>query len=366
MIPMIGWTWDECVDAIGELGALAGCEQQPDFHGEGDVATHTRMVLAALESDPAFAALEDQLRTECFLAALLHDVAKPACTRVEDGRITARGHARVGAIEARRILWQLGVEPVARERVCTLIHYHLHPFWALERTDADRHARAVSVRASCRQLEVLARADGCGRIAATSGDLVEAVGMYGQWCGELGIAEGAFPFGNDTARVEYFRREDRDPYWTPPEADDFTVTVMTGLPGAGKDTWVAAHRADQPVVSLDELRQTMNISPTAPQGPVVNEARERAKVLLRSGTDFTWNATNIAADHRGRVVSLCLDYGARVHIVAVEASPDQIAHRNRTRSAPVPPAAIAKMLRRWDAPNACEAHDVTFIDSESS
>ena len=145
MIPMIGWTWDECVDAIGELGALAGCEQQPDFHGEGDVATHTRMVLAALESDPAFAALEDQLRTECFLAALLHDVAKPACTRVEDGRITARGHARVGAIEARRILWQLGVEPVARERVCTLIHYHLHPFWALERTDADRHARAVSL-----------------------------------------------------------------------------------------------------------------------------------------------------------------------------------------------------------------------------
>ena len=98
------------------------------------MATHTRMVLEALLSDPAWAALAEQRRSALFWAAVLHDVGKPATTRTEeDGRVTARGHSRLGAQMARRIFWEAGAPFAWREAVCAVILRHQAPFWLIER-----------------------------------------------------------------------------------------------------------------------------------------------------------------------------------------------------------------------------------------
>ncbi|MBK8090930.1 MAG: CCA tRNA nucleotidyltransferase [Verrucomicrobiaceae bacterium] len=75
---------------LPEILILQGCEQPPQFHPEGDVFVHTRMMLGLL---PAKVSLP------LVMSVLLHDIAKPATqTRDADtGRIRFNGHDKLGA-----------------------------------------------------------------------------------------------------------------------------------------------------------------------------------------------------------------------------------------------------------------------------
>ena len=79
------------------LRPLGDTPQEPRWHGEGDVLTHTRLVLEALEAAPEFWALDVERRAALWLAALLHDVGKAACTRLEGGAWTSPHHGQAGA-----------------------------------------------------------------------------------------------------------------------------------------------------------------------------------------------------------------------------------------------------------------------------
>src|SRR5947209_7885476 len=110
--------WDEMDREYPFVRALAGCPQDPVHHAEGDVWIHTRMVCQALAGLPAWRELPHQEREIVFAAALLHDVAKPECTRTEPGgRISSRGHSRRGAILARQLLWRMDTPFALREQV---------------------------------------------------------------------------------------------------------------------------------------------------------------------------------------------------------------------------------------------------------
>ena len=85
--------WDEITDLYPWIREMRGCPQDPRYHAEGDVWIHVRLVCEALTGLSGWQALSRQKRECVFWGALLHDVAKPVCTRQEpDGRITSRGH----------------------------------------------------------------------------------------------------------------------------------------------------------------------------------------------------------------------------------------------------------------------------------
>lgn len=81
--------WAACCDAIGALRALDATPQDPVHHAEGDVGTHTRWVLECLREDDYFQQAAPDRQWVMFMAALLHDIAKPATTVVDEatGRI---------------------------------------------------------------------------------------------------------------------------------------------------------------------------------------------------------------------------------------------------------------------------------------
>ena len=93
---------------------------------------------------------------------------------------------------------------------------------------------------------------------------------------------------------------------------------------------------------------------------VVQAAREEARVLLRSGDDFVWNATNLSREIRGQIVDLLTAYDARIKIVYVEASHDVLFAQNGRRNAVVPVTAIERMMDRWEVPDRTEAHQVEW------
>ncbi len=99
---------------LPEVKAMQGVQQPPEFHPEGDVWTHTLLMLEAMrEPSPPLA-----------WGVLLHDVAKPPTFRKAE-RIRFDGHAELGAKMAVAILHRLHHSNETSERVRSLVAQHL-------------------------------------------------------------------------------------------------------------------------------------------------------------------------------------------------------------------------------------------------
>ncbi|MCE7004084.1 AAA family ATPase [Kibdelosporangium philippinense] len=356
--------WPSIRDAFWWIRRMTGVPQDAVHHAEGDVETHTRMACEALVSLPEWQALPRPSQVRMFATVLLHDVAKPDCTQHVEGRITAHGHSRRGDLLVRRILWELGASASWREHVAALVRHHQVPFWALERPDIEQIAFRVSLLASNADLAMLATADILGRICTDVDQVVENIALYREYCAELSCLDGPRVFPSDHARFMYFRTPGRDPNYAAYDDTRMTVTVMSGLPGVGKDTWISSHRPDLPVISLDTLRAELRVKPTDNQRPVISAAQEQARRYLRAGESFVWNGTNVSRQIRQQSIGLAAAYKARVEVVALEAPLAVITSRNAARPEPVPAAVIDRLANKWEAPDPTEGHSVQWLSTE--
>lgn len=354
--------WDALDARFDWVRAMRGTAQDPIHHAEGDVWIHTKMVCEAMASLAAFRALPESQRRIAFAGALLHDVAKPVRTQVgEDGRVTSKGHSTHGALLARRILWQLGVAFGDREQICALVRHHQEPFWLVEREDPLRLVAQSSQRVSCELLAILAEADARGRRCADQAKILDAIALYRAYAEEQGCLSTPYAFPSAHARFLYLGGRQASALHAPHEKFRAEVTLMSGFPGAGKDRWIAEHGKGLPVVSLDRVRDELDVDPEDEQGTVVSAAREEARAHLRAGRSFVWNATNLSRRIRGQCIRLFADYDAKIRIVYVEV-PEPVLHaQNRARSKPVPAKVLDALLDRWEVPDPGEAHDVEYV-----
>lgn len=101
-------------DILPEVTAMKGVAQPPEYHPEGDVWTHTLMLLEQMDHPTATLAL----------GALLHDVGKPATFQVAD-RIRFNGHVEEGVRIAHTILHRLRFSRDEMEQVEALVANHM-------------------------------------------------------------------------------------------------------------------------------------------------------------------------------------------------------------------------------------------------
>ena len=150
-----------------ELRALVGCRQDPEWHPEGDVWVHTLMVV-----DEARARIDDldpPQRLTLMLAALCHDLGKPATTEFIDGRIRSRGHEEAGVPPTRAFLDRLDVHTLAgydvRCQVLGLVAHHLKPgMWRrAPQPVGDGAFRRLARKVDLELLALLSAADCLGR-----------------------------------------------------------------------------------------------------------------------------------------------------------------------------------------------------------
>lgn len=338
--------------------------QDERHHAEGNVAIHTQMVLAALKALPGFAALAPAAQEVLWAAALLHDVEKYSTTVLEpDGSITSKGHARKGETRARQILYRDITTPFEiREQIAKLVRYHGLPLWIFEKPDPQRALILASMEVNTQWLALLARADALGRICEDQAELLYRIDCFEELCRENNCWGAAYPFATDTAKMHYLQREEVSPEYVPFEKPQVSVVLMSGLPGAGKDTYVQRHYKQWPVISLDDIRVSMKIKPTdkSGNGQVIQAAKEMAKGYLRQQKDFVWNATNITRQMREQLIGLFLTYQARVTIVYIEVPCQELLQQNRSREAIVPAAAMERLIQKLEVPTLTEAHEVVY------
>lgn len=152
--------WPECA-------ALVGCEQEPEWHPEGDVWTHTLQVV-----DEARARIDDLPRPQrvaLMLGAVAHDFGKPSTTAFADGRIRSLGHEEAGVAPAARFLDALNVHTMdgydVRAQVLGLVAHHLKPgAWRKSQDGVgDGAFRRLAQKVDLELLARLAEADCRGR-----------------------------------------------------------------------------------------------------------------------------------------------------------------------------------------------------------
>ncbi|MEW6737041.1 MAG: AAA family ATPase [Acidobacteriota bacterium] len=358
--------WEAIESCFDWIRSMRDCQQDPHYHGEGDVLTHTRMVCEALIELPQWRQLSPTIRSILFAAALLHDVAKPAYTYTDiEGRTSSRGHVRNGARMARQILWQMPVTNNTvpfhyREMIVALVRYSALPFFLFEKPDAQRAVILASQIVRCDWLALLEEADALGRKCEDKQELLDKIELFREFCKENRCFDGPRQFASPHSRFIYFRKDDCDPDYLAFDDTCFEVVLMSGLPGAGKDSWIKSHLQGWPTISLDDIRIEMEIPAHKNQGAVASVAKQRARQYLRTADAFVWNATNITRTMRKQLIDLFTAYKARVRIVYLECPFAQLFTRNRARANPVPVSVINRLISKLDIPDITEAHEIEW------
>lgn len=164
----LAWDIEVVHRLLPELVPLASCPQDPEWHPEGDVWTHTLMVVdqarmrvTDLDRGPAVAVM---------MAALCHDIAKPETTAVIDGRIRSPGHEPAGVEPTTRLLDRLNLHSLdgfdVRAAVLGMVAHHLKPaaFHKAPTPVSDGAFRRLAQKVNLELLVRLAHADCNGRL----------------------------------------------------------------------------------------------------------------------------------------------------------------------------------------------------------
>lgn len=346
---------------------MAVCEQDAQWHSEGDVWTHTKMVCEQLLKLQQWPMLSDHQQVVLIFTALFHDVAKPLTTQIDPdtGRVTSPMHAIKGEHVARSVLRDLDCDLQTREEIARMVRNHGRPAFLTKREDPIHEVVRLSWLVKNELLYLFALADTRGRDTDSMSRPEESLEYWRLLAEEHDCYRQSYSFANDHARFLFLRQRDPDLSYVPYEEYSCDVTMMSGLPGSGKDTWLANHHGeDFPIVSLDEIRSELDVDPTDNQGKVVQLAQERCRELLRKKTSFAFNATNILKQTRQRWVGLFNDYRARLNVVYVEPPFKRLLAQNKQRRVPVPERVIRKLAAKIEPPTWAEGHNVTLSDGD--
>ena len=359
-----GIDWDDLMRDFPILYDMQLVMQSPFYHKEGDVLAHTKMTLDALMEDPYWQEREEPYRSALFLGALFHDVGKIKSTDEEEGKITSKGHSAKGARMIRMILSEFddrgyNVPFKMREYVSNLALLHMLPVYFMEKKDCLRSVCASSWTCCNADLAALARADTNGRITeGNSDEALQIIGLFEEFCKEELCFDSPRPFSTEHSRFRYFFEGKGHPTIHLHPKYRGTVHLMSGLPGAGKDTHIADRLSNIPSVGLDNLREEFGITPLDDQGEICQEAKERCRQHMRAGCNFVFNATNFLKQTRGRWIRLFNEYDYRIIIHYIEPMFSILMEQNSNRKKRVPEGIVIDMYKKLEPPTPLECHEL--------
>ena len=151
-----------------ELEAIIAVPQNPKWHPEGDVWTHTMMALDVMAGESGMRheelGMKENQKLMFLFAILCHDLGKAATTTIEaDGRIRSIGHEHAGVALTKSFLYRLTQEHHFIESILPLVEHHLKPSQFYAQGAKSSAIRRLATKVNIEELVLLAKADFLGR-----------------------------------------------------------------------------------------------------------------------------------------------------------------------------------------------------------
>ena len=365
--------------------------QDAIWHGEGNVAIHTGMVLEQarqiIDATPEMTATQ---RLTLQLGAVFHDIGKPLTTRTREiegrERIVSPHHATAGRNYLCLRLSALELPPDVESSVLALTALHHQPRRLVQDDASFARWRQLARQVPLPLLYWLEQADLRGRICPDLSEQLETMELFRLRAEELELWETTDPWADwrtaiDAAfaqrptdfRSHAFAAAVRDAesgviqsveegiaraYQLKDPAPE--LTLLWGPSGSGKSSWIERHGSGANIVSLDALRQQIagKREDQSMNGQVLQAAKELLKTHLRGNGRIIFDATKLRRELRAASLQLGFDYGAHVRIIALKNSIPTLQARNQKRPHPVPESVLMRQLEMLEWPDVDEAHKV--------
>lgn len=145
-----------------EIKSLIGVKQSPIYHAEGDVFTHTMMVI-----DEA-AKIRDKAEYPFYfmISALCHDFGKTITTTMKNSKIISYNHDKEGVKLVCKFLDRMGADKDLKTYVVNMTEFHMQPNQLARQSAKLKSTNRLFEKSICpHDLVLLATADGRGRIS---------------------------------------------------------------------------------------------------------------------------------------------------------------------------------------------------------
>ncbi|MDP4177112.1 MAG: AAA family ATPase [Bacillota bacterium] len=343
------YNFKEIAKKFNIIDKLNEVQQNPKYHGEGNVYNHTELVCSEVLKLNEWQELNDREKVILYISALFHDIGKPFTTREEAGEVVSPKHGLKGAKIFRDLAYrEYEIDSNIREQIAAIIRYHGLPLNFLDRQNIDYDLIKTAEITNMKLLYLLAKCDLLGRYCQDKELLLDKVMYFKLYSEELRCFYGHKKFKNDYTRFLYFAenkvRYDAEIF----DNRKFEVIIMVGLPLSGKDTYINNNFKKLKVISLDDIREELKISSNKDFGQVAAVAFSRAKELLRKREGFVWNATNLRRENRQKLIRLFNSYEAKIKFIYLEIPYKELISRSKLRERYVPIEAINKMIKNMD------------------
>lgn len=170
----------KALSLFSELADLIDCPQDKEWHPEGDVWTHSLMVVDEAAKLLAKIELPEDERLIVMAGALCHDLGKPSTTILKDGRIKSPSHEQAGVAPTISFLEKMGFPKKLIDQVVPLVEDHLKPFQLYRARDeiSDGAIKRLAARVNIARLLLVSQADFLGR---TTEDAQKGIDPSASW-----------------------------------------------------------------------------------------------------------------------------------------------------------------------------------------
>lgn len=393
----VSYDWKK-IKKIPEIARLAECKQNPKWHSEGDALKHTVAVCEHalkhvnetcfdnfVDSDPKIKKgdtcyfLKDRLaETLIFLTgALFHDIGKGVTTFEKNGVWHSYGHEIEGEKIVRRLLWDEELE--IRESICKLVRWHMEPLHILE------HRNSYSA------FTKLARIMSQEFWEYGSSNEVSYVNMgsllYLKMCDILG-SEQKDEDGkkNDLATIDRLVRFYEDCFYDDcfylnsvfckmsdepniafGKKGDARMSVLVGIPGSGKDTFIKSmfedgewDKENSVVLCRDDIRAELGyceqgekvVLSSKQEEHVSDVFNEKLLDAAKNGKHIIINNINLKRKYRDAYTRYISNYTPYVEYYYIEA--DSLDTNKARRDGQISDDVFENMIKNFEFPSPFE------------